>query len=304
MMSQPDILTTDNPTLQEAFTAFCEVYMRNRNFSMVTRTGYRYDLSEWLAHTQITYVHEISSQAIHHYLSLLDLKGLKGSTRHRKVAAIKTFLTFLEEQHVLPKDFSHKLIWPEVTRDEPRALSTAEYTAILREVAHDPRDSAMFELLLQTGIRLSELTALTLDDVTLPAKPSNDPVTGYGLLRVKRKGRRLQELILNYKACRAVKNYLKVRPKSSSSALFLTKYGEPMTNRSVQKAFKKYATAAGVAWAHIHTLRTTHITHHIANKTDIKTVQGNAGHLNLATTNYYASYVKEAQIRAMQEHAL
>ncbi len=303
-MSQPDILTTDNPTLQEAFTAFCDVYIRNRNFSMVTRTGYTYDLSEWLAHTQITYVHDISSQTIHHYLSLLDQKGLKGSTRHRKVAAIKTFLTFLEDQHVLPKDFSQKLIWPEVSRDEPRALSTTNYTAILREAAHNPRDSAMFELLLQTGIRLSELTALTLNDVTLPVKPSNDPINGYGLLRVKRKGRRLQELILNYKACRAIKSYLKARPKSSSQALFLTKYGEPITNRSVQKAFKKYAIAAGVRWAHVHTLRTTHITHHIASKTDIKTVQGNAGHASLATTNYYASYVKEAQIRAMQENAL
>ena len=58
------------------------------------------------------------------------------------------------------------------------------------------------------------------------------------------------------------------------------------------------------AWAHVHTLRTTHITEHIARRTDIKTVQGNAGHANLATTNFYARYVKEAQIRAMQENAL
>ncbi len=303
-MTQLDILTTENPTLQEAFTAFCEVYMPSRNFSMVTRRGYTYDLSEWLAQVQITYVNEISSQAIQRYLSILDLKGLKGSTRHRKVAAIKTFLKYLEAQGILPTDFSDKLIWPEVSRDEPRALSTTDYTTILREAAHDPRDSAMFELLLQTGIRLSELTDLTLDDVTLPVKPSNDPINGYGLLRVKRKGRRLQELILNYKACRAIKSYLKTRPKTSSQALFLTKYGEPITNRSVQKDFKKYAIAAGVPWAHVHTLRTTHITHHIASKTDIKIVQGNAGHASLATTNYYASYVKEAQIRAMQENAL
>jgi integrase/recombinase XerD len=158
--------------------------------------------------------------------------------------------------------------------------------------------------LLQTGIRLSELTALQMDDVTLPIKPSPDPMTGFGLLRVKRKGRRLQEFILNYKACRAVKNYLRVRPDSTSSSLFLTKYGTSMTNRSVQKAFKKYAVATGISWAHVHTLRTTHITHHIASKTDIKTVQGNAGHLNLATTNYYAQFVKDAQIKAMQEHAL
>ena len=62
--------------------------------------------------------------------------------------------------------------------------------------------------------------------------------------------------------------------------------------------------SAGVRWAHVHTLRTTHITEHIARRTDIKTVQGNAGHASLATTNFYARYVKEAQIRAMQENAL
>src|SRR5437588_11513118 len=169
---------------------------------------------------------------------------------------MNTFLTYLEGEGILHAEFGKKLMWPGVSRDEPRALSTADYTAILREAAHDPRDSAMFELLLQTGIRLSELTALTLDDMTLPVKPSNDPINGYGLLRVKRKGRRLQELILNYKACRAIKSYLKARPKSSSQALFLTKYGEPITNRSVQKAFKKYAVVAGVPWAHVHTLRT------------------------------------------------
>ena len=303
-MTQQDLLTSENPTLEEALIAFCEVYMPSRNLSQTTRRGYRYDLEEWLSSIKTSTVSELSTQAIQRYISTLDQKGLKGSTRHRKVAAIKTFLKYLEEQGILPKDFGARIIWPEVQRDEPRALSTAEYTLLLREAAHHPRDSAMFELLLQTGIRLGELTALTVDDVTLPAKPSLDPINGYGLLRVKRKGRRLQELILNYKACRALKAYLRARPQSSSNALFLTKYGTPMTNRSVQKAFKKYAQEAGISWAHVHTLRTTHITHHIAQKTDIKTVQGNAGHANLATTNYYASYVKEAQIRAMQENAL
>src|SRR5512135_1025122 len=197
-----------------------------------------------------------------------------------------------------------RISWPEVQRDEPRALSVTEYTALLREAGHDPGDAAILELLLQTGIRLAEVTALTVEDVTLPVKPSLDPIHGYGLLRVHRKGRRLQELILNYKACRALKAYLRVRPAAPTPALFLTKYAAPMTHRSVQKLMKKYATAAGVRWAHVPTMRTTHITEHIARRTDIKTVQGNAGHASLATTNFYARYVKEAQIRAMQENAL
>ncbi len=71
----------------------------------------------------------------------------------------------------------------------------------------------------------------------------------------------------------------------------------------MQKAFKKYAVAAGIPWAHVNSLRTTHITEHLAKKTDIKIVQDNAGQTR-AVTNSYAQFVKEAQIRAMQEHAL
>src|SRR5512144_967073 len=291
--------------LTEALRRFCEVEMPARNLSQETRRGYAYDLTEWVAHVAPSLpVSALSTDVITRYLSMLDERGLRGSTRHRKVAAIKTFLRFLEREGELPVDFSSRLSWPEVQRDEPRALSVPEYTALLREAAYHPRDAAILELLLQTGIRLAELTALTVEDVSLPAKPSLDPVHGYGLLRVRRKGGRLQELILNYKACRALKAYLRVRPTGSAQALFLTKYQEPITSRSVQKLLKKYATAAGVSWAHVHTLRTTHITEHIARRTDIKTVQGNAGHASLATTNFYARYVKEAQIRAMQENAL
>src|SRR5512134_3536377 len=217
--------------LVEALARFCDVEMPARNLSPETRRGYAYDLSEWVACTSPSLpVPALSTDVIAHYLSGLDERGLKGSTRHRKVAAIKTFLRYLEREGQLPPDFSSRISWPEVQRDEPRALSQPEYTALLREAGHHPRDAAILELLLQTGIRLAELTALAVEDVTLPIKPSLHPVKGYGLLRVHRKGRRLQELILNYKACRALKAYLRGRPAALTEALFMTKYGAPMTH--------------------------------------------------------------------------
>ncbi len=198
--------------LTAALARFRDVEMPARNLSPQTRRGYGYDLSEWVATTPppLT-VAALSADAIARYLSTLDARGLKGSTRHRKVAALKTFLRYLEREGALPVDFSARIGWPEVARDEPRALSGPEYTALLREAGHHPRDAAILDLLLQTGIRLTELTALRVEDVSLPAKPSLDPVHGYGLLRVHRKGRRLPELILNYKACRALKAYLRAR---------------------------------------------------------------------------------------------
>lgn len=292
-------------TLEEAFRKFREIYLPSKYGSPVTQRGYIYDVQEWLDQAQITYVNELDLEAVQTYFATGKNLNRKGSTRQRKVAALKAFFTYLEKTlHLLPTDFSAAMIWPKVTKDDPRFLTPEQYQAILREAGHDARDLAMLEVLLQTGIRLSELTGLKLDDVVLPVKPSPNLSTGYGIIRIKRKGGKVKELALNYKACRALLSYKRVRPQSDYPAFFLTKYRTPMTNRSVEKAFKKYAIAAGVEWAHVHTFRTTHITQHIAKGTDLKTVQENAGHGSLKTTDYYAGLVKEAQIKAMQEHAL
>lgn len=301
---QLTMFTSDNPTVEEALRVFCEVYMPACQFAQTTRRGYRYDLTEWLAHSTVTKVKAISTASLKRYLSQLDAQGLQDSTRKRKVAAITTFLRFLEEQGVLPTNLSSSLVWPKVERVDPRPLSPPQYAAILTEAATNPRDFAMFATLLQTGIRLSELTGLTLENITLPAKPSVDPITGYGVLRLRRNGGRLTELVVNYKAARAIQGYLAVRPHSPTQAIFLNRYGKALSNRSVEKAFKKYARAAGIPWAHVESLRTTHIIEHLARKTDIQTVQENAGHSSRKSTNHYAQVVKEAHIKAMQEHAL
>jgi site-specific recombinase XerC len=113
----------------------------------------------------------------------------------------------------------------------------------------------------------------------------------------------LSELVVNYKAARAIQAYLEARPDSPSQALFLNKFGKPLGNRSVEKAFKKYATLAGIPWAHVESLRTTHITEHLVRKTESTIVQEHAG-LTQRQTNHYVQFVKEEQIKAMQEHAL
>src|SRR5512144_231424 len=134
-------------SLTEALARFCDVEMPARNLSPETRRGYTYDLSEWVATTSPSLpVSALSTDVISRFLSGLDERRLKGSTRHRKVAAIKTFLRYLERQGEVPPDFSSRISWPEVQRDEPRALSVAEYTALLREAGHHPRDAAILEL--------------------------------------------------------------------------------------------------------------------------------------------------------------
>src|SRR5260370_28576872 len=100
------LFSTDNPTVEEALRVFCDVYMRGQDVAQTSRRGYRYDVREWLAHVAVKSVKSISTLSMQRYVSHLDERGLQDSPRKRKVAALATFLRFLEEQGVLPNDFS------------------------------------------------------------------------------------------------------------------------------------------------------------------------------------------------------
>ncbi len=123
-------------------------------------------------------------------------------------------------------------------------------------------------------------------------------------MRVRRKGGRVESIPLNYKACQALASYLKVRPKIDEAGLFISKFGTSMSPRAIEQMVTKYLKEARIAGASVHTLRHTMATHHVARGTDLKTVQETLGHASLATTTIYVSLAKNAQRKALQEHAL
>lgn len=297
--------------LLEAHRLFVDEQLARENMSKTTRRGYSYDILEFIndynknSTNKLKNTNQLSKKLVNDYFIKLDALNKKGSTRHRKVAALKKFIKFLESNNWVPSNISDSIIWPKIEEDEPRPLSENQYKAFLRETGVSIRDHAMFELLMQTGIRLSEMTSLTIENIFIPKVPSQDHVTGVGHIRVKRKGNKVQELALSYKACKVIKEYLKIRPKAEEERLFLTKYGKPISNRGVQWLFKKYAKLAGLPdWAHVHTLRTTNFTYKLAKGVDVRTVQHNAGHKNIATTSRYLAYVKEAGIKSAQDMPL
>ena len=177
-----------------------------------------------------------------------------------------------------------------------------DYEALLRACSHHPRDSAIIELLLQTGLRLSEVARLTLDDVELPQRIVKDAET-MGRLHVLSKGRKERWIPFNYKVCRALKTWFDIRPHVDSDALFLTKYRQAMGPRAIQHLVSKYMREAGIKGASVHTLRHTFATHHVAKGTSLRTVQEVLGHADLKTTSIYVQLAQEAVKRELQEHA-
>jgi site-specific recombinase XerD len=293
-------------TLDQSVGLFETIYMPSRNFTQLTRVAYKIDVTqliEYLRSGGVLKPQEVSLTALQSFLAHLDGRGLSGATRRRKTASIKAFFGFLTTAGVITADPAKQLVPPEREYKEPRFLTTQEYQGLLRACAHESRDTAIIEMLLQTGIRLSEAVKLTVYDIDLPKHIRADGER-MGIIAVKGKGRKNRTLPLNYKACKALNAWLNIRPNISDPALFVSKFGEPMGERAIQRMVAKYCQIARIRHASVHSLRHSFATHHVAKGTDLKAVQEALGHESLETTSIYLSTAKSALKRYLRDNAL
>jgi integrase/recombinase XerD len=199
---------------------------------------------------------------------------------------------------------ANRLIPPKGEYRDPRFLTDGEYRRLKLQVAHRPRDAAIVELVLQTGIRLTEPAQLTLRDVALPRRINDDEKNTGELVVRQGKGRRDRTLSLNYLACQALHTYLLVRPPVVTNALFVSKFKRPIAPRGFQWILEKHYRAAGIDRASVHSLRHTYGTHSVKSGMNLRVVQEMMGHANLATTSRYVSLARELMDREVQQHAL
>src|SRR5262249_49733787 len=154
----------------------------------------------------------------------------------RKLSSLRAFFTYLQNQEHIGKNPTTGIDTPRQEQRTRTSLRTDEYSRILSLAGSSPRDFAIFQVFLQTGIRVSELCGLTLADIDLAA----------GVLIVRDgKGRKDREIALEKKARLALRNWLEKRPEVMSDALFLNRYGEPISERGVRKLVQRFAQAAG-----------------------------------------------------------
>lgn len=291
-----------------AIIQFQDEYLTARNLAPLTRVNYASDLKQLQRYLVedlgLETIDQVQPRALQGFLVTLDRRGLRGSSRRRKVATIRTFFRFLVQQGLLSASPAEELLPPEREREERRVLSEPEYKRLMAAVQHEVRDGAILELLLQTGIRQSECAAITLGDLQLPARVSRD-AGNVGSLRVHGKGRKERIVTLNYKACRALKAYLAVRPKiDDEDALFLTKFEKPLGTRSIRNIVAKYLAEAAIPGASTHALRHTFATHHVRKGTKLDVVRQALGHESLATTSVYVGLAREVMDQELQRNAL
>lgn len=293
-------------TVERGVELFEIIYMPARNLAERTRTEYAdlHQLTEFLAGEGITKLSQVGLRHLEAFLAFLDGKGLSGVTRHRKTASIRALFQFLYISQLNRTNPARELIPPEREYHEPRFLTTQEYEALRNVAQGNVRDTTIIELILQTGLSLSEVTRLSLDDVEL--LPYISPVpehTGVAYVRGKAK-KKTRHIVLNYPACKALKSWLRIRPNIAERTLFVSRFRKPLGKRGVEKLVAKYLRAAGITDASVHTLRHTMATQHIVKGTDLETIRDILGHADTKTTSVYLSTAMRAKQQQLQDHAL
>jgi site-specific recombinase XerD len=294
-------------SLQEALKQYQEILLASRNLAPRTRTEYVNDLEDLIDFLEtrcfLFLAHRVERSYLESYFAELDRRGFTGNTRRRKYASLRSFFGYLHESELTDHDPTQKLIPPAREHHQPRVLTESEYKRLQLAVAHETRNAAIIELLLQTGMRLSELSRLTVNDIDLPQKISRED--GHvGSVHLLGKGRKDRTVTLNWKISKALRAYLSIRPMADSDRLFITKFGEGIGPRAIQNVVAKYLRDAGITRARVHTLRHTFATHMVKKGTKLDVVRQALGHESLETTSIYVELAHEQMDKELQENAL
>jgi integrase/recombinase XerC len=230
----------------------------------------------------------------------LHIRGFQGvqavdkaaSTRARRLAALKSFYTFLTRRKLLEVNPARRVKTPKLPQALPRAVPVDEAFALMEAPADDRtlglRDRAMLEVLYGGGLRVSELVGLSLRDVDRSA----------GLLRVLGKGNKERLCPVNPQTLAALDAWLEVRgallakpaKKQDPDALFLNHRGGRLTTRSVERHLDRYVLQLGLPRKlSPHALRHSFATHLLAGGADIRAIQELLGHASLSTTQRYTA---------------
>jgi len=278
-------------------------HLSGLNRSRHTLDAYGRDVKqfgEFLAGQGISSLEAIVPDHVSNWMARLAKGELSGASRTRKFHALAAFFKFLVTTERLDRSPTVRLTAPTVEQREPRVLTTTEVKALQGVCRDDPRNAAMIEILLQTGLRVLELVDLTMHDIT-----RSEPDTIAYLAVRQAKGKKDRMVPLNSRAEKALKRWIRVKPRAEYSHVFLSKRGKkPLYSADVRTMLHKYYAEADIHGATVHTLRHTFCTHHAAKGTNLVVIQRAAGHASLTTTQRYLHMVDRLMAEQLEENAL
>ena len=307
--------------MRDHLKAFLQHLKLNRHLSPHTVRAYESDIAQYLAFvaaatgTRMSQLapSDLAMTSVPAHIAGLNAAGAARSSVGRKLSALKTFVRYLRREEVLEHDPTAMAVAPRRDHTIPVFLSEPEITRLIETPnTGDPlgrRDRAILELFYASGLRLSELVAIDLEDVNLSGR----------MVRVMGKGRKERLLPFNQSAASAIRMWMKDRaailasrkpqapsrkpqapsrkPQAASlNPLFINYRGTRLTDRSVDRLLRRYvaqcSTRMGIS---PHALRHSFATHLLQRGADLRAIQELLGHTALSTTQRY-THVNAAQL--------
>lgn len=233
------------------------------------------------------------------YMDRLRAGGHSTASVCRFISSVKGYSRFLISEKIISEDPTETLRNPKQWDRLPKALSIGEIRKLLSTEIRSGtalRDSAMFELMYSSGLRVSEVVIIKVNDMNFEA----------GFLRVFGKGSKERVVPMNRRAAEKIKEYMRdLRPKllkgRNSPYLFLTVRGAPMTRQRYWQALKRLGDMAGLKLSP-HAIRHSFATHLLDGGADLRSLQKMLGHSDIATTQIYTKVTADRLRKAYTDH--
>jgi len=282
--------------MKDPLAEFLRHLSSEKDASPHTLRSYRSDLEEFVRHAgrgdAAAALRDVDARAVRAHLVRLHGRGLDAATIARKLAALRSWFRFLVRRGVLERNVAREVRGPRLPRKLVSFLPVDEAAVLMNTTPAagppGPRDAAVLELLYATGLRVSELVGLDLDDLDRSRQT----------VRVLGKGRKERIVPYGNRAASALALHLASRG-TARGPLFANRRGGRLTVRSIHTIVRRSASACGITRrVSPHTLRHTFATHLLDAGADLRMIQELLGHSRLSTTQRYAHVGTEHLMRA------
>ena len=287
-----------------AIDAFCDTLWLEDGLSALSLNAYRSDLSHlalWLAKQNAELLTDITEPHLHAFLADFSAKS-RTTSQARYLASFRRFFQYLLLQQLRTDNPAERLKNPTMAQRLPKVLSEFEVETLLNapdcKTPLGLRNRAMLEVLYATGLRVSELVNLSLNNLSLTD----------GVVRVLGKGNKERLVPLGEVATDYLAQYLKgarailSHTQKASTAVFLSKHGTAMSRQAFWQIIKMYAQTAGIDSKRLspHVLRHAFATHLINHGADLRSVQMLLGHSEISTTQIY-THIANARLKELHQ---
>lgn len=296
--------------MQNEIGDFLDYLTFERNVSPNTIIAYRDDLESFIGFLSNDYLtmgrdqldlKRVDHLAVRSYLAHLSRRKLARATVARHLSALRSFFKYLVREEIVEANPARTVTTPKREKHLPAVLQTSDVALLMEQpdtsTTLGTRDAAWLELLYASGLRISELTGVDLDDLELKSR----------LVKVRGKGSKERIVPFGSKAETALRAYLAVRGELvrnvEEQAVFVNFRGDRITTRSVRRLFEGYVRDASLrAGVSPHTMRHSFATHLLNAGADLRGIQELLGHASLSTTQKY-THLNDWQLMAVYKKA-